>query len=89
MWLGWQGQPDTGAGAWLLQEEGGRWAGWLSNNSRLQIRGQGVLVAAGTEGLSACTASSETCKLSAGCCLEGRGDLQEEPVLREFLAEES
>lgn len=64
-------QPDTGAGAWLLQEEGGRWAGWLSNNSRLQIRGQGVLVAAGTEGLSACTASSETYKLSGGCCLEG------------------
>lgn len=48
-----------------------------------------MLVAAETEGLSACTASSETCKLSAGCCLEGRGDLQEEPVLGKFLAEES
>lgn len=46
-------------------------------------------MAAGTEGLSACTASSETFKLSAGCCLEGRRDLHEEPVLGEFLTEES
>lgn len=41
-------------------------------------------MAAGTEGLSACTANSETFKLNAGCCLEGRRDLQEEPVLGNF-----
>lgn len=42
---------------------------------RLQIKGQRVLVAADTEGLPACTASSETFKLNAGFCLEERRDL--------------
>lgn len=46
-------------------------------------------MAARTEGLSACTASSETFQLNAGCSLEGRRGLQDEPAQGEFLAEES
>lgn len=46
--------------------------------------GQGVLVAAGTEGLPAGTDNSGNTKLNSRHYLEGTRDLQEEPVLGSF-----
>lgn len=58
--------------------------GRLDEQQQPEKKRAGVLMAAGNKGLSVCTASSQTFKLNAGRFLEGRRDLQEEPVLGNF-----